>query len=150
VPKAATQWRRGQSGNPKGRPRLNKPKTAIELRELRQLAREYGASAITALAGMAGLVTGVKPAHNEAARIVAIRELLDRGYGRPAQMITGDSNSPLIVDFKWADSSPIVPVPARSIPLTIDAAAVVTDTEAADIATEAPSVSWAARTRGEA
>lgn len=42
-------------------------------------------------------------------------------------MISGDSNQPLIVDFKWADNSPIVRLPTQPTPLTIEATAEADD-----------------------
>jgi hypothetical protein len=35
-------------------------------------------------------------------RVGAMGQLLDRGCARPAQMISGDDNAPLIVDIRWA------------------------------------------------
>jgi hypothetical protein len=40
---------------------------------------------IAGLAGLAGLVEGVRPAQSEQARVAAMKELLDRGHGRPPQ-----------------------------------------------------------------
>jgi hypothetical protein len=51
---------------------------------------------------------------------MAMKELLDRGYGR-TQPLAGDAAGPLIVDFRWADSTPVHPLPPQ--PLTIEAAA---------------------------
>jgi hypothetical protein len=46
-------------------------------------------------------------ATNEAVRLGAARELLDRGYGRPVQAIAGDSAAgSLLIDFRWADEAP--------------------------------------------
>jgi hypothetical protein len=60
----------GQSGNPGGKPRS---------KHLRELCRTYTAGAVTELARLALNAKG------EMTRVVAIRELLDRGYGRPLQ-----------------------------------------------------------------
>ena len=62
---------KGQSGNPGGRPKV--------LGEVQELARQHAPSVIAEFARLA-----LKP-KNETARIAAIRELLDRGYGRPRQ-----------------------------------------------------------------
>jgi hypothetical protein len=64
-------FKKGESGNPGGRPKV----TA----ELRALARVHAPDAIKELVRLA-----IK-AKNETARVAAIRELLDRGYGKPAQ-----------------------------------------------------------------
>ena len=65
------KFRKGQSGNPGGRPKV--------LGEVQELARQYAPKAIVELARLA------LKAKSETARIAAIRELLDRGYGRPQQ-----------------------------------------------------------------
>ncbi len=62
-------FRKGQSGNPGGRPKV--------IAELRTLAREYAPEAMKELAQFA-----VK-ARSEAVRVAAIRELFDRAYGKP-------------------------------------------------------------------
>ena len=67
------KFRKGQSGNPGGRPKV--------LGEVQELARQYAPKAIVELARLA------LKAKNETARIAAIRELLDRGYGRPRQVM---------------------------------------------------------------
>jgi hypothetical protein len=65
------KFRKGESGNPGGRPKV--------LGEVQELARQHVPSAIAELARLA------LKAKSETARIAAIRELLDRGYGRPRQ-----------------------------------------------------------------
>jgi hypothetical protein len=64
---------KGRSGNPGGRPKV--------LGEVQELARQYAPTAIVELARLA------LKARSETARIAAIRELLDRGYGRPRQAV---------------------------------------------------------------
>jgi hypothetical protein len=66
-------FEKGQSGNPAGRPPV--------IGELRELARAHAPEAIKELARLA-----VK-AKSESARISAIRELLDRGFGKPTQFL---------------------------------------------------------------
>src|SRR5262249_29551776 len=51
--------------------------------EIKELAQKYGPEAIAELARLA------TKAESEAARVAAIRELLDRGYGRAVQPIVG-------------------------------------------------------------
>jgi hypothetical protein len=62
----------GQSGNPGGRPKS---------KELRDLCRTYTADAVKMLAKIALKGKG------EMTRVIAIRELLDRSWGRPMQAL---------------------------------------------------------------
>jgi hypothetical protein len=82
---------RGQSGNPGGRPKV--------LGEVQELARQYAPAAIAELARLA------LKAKNETARIAAIRELLDRGYGRSRQAmeISAPAGDPLQLLFEELD-----------------------------------------------
>jgi hypothetical protein len=56
--------------------------------EIRAIAQEHGQKAITELAR---LMTKSK---SEMARIAAAKELLDRGFGKSTQPISGDPDSP--------------------------------------------------------
>ena len=59
--------------------------------ECKACARKYGPAAIRELAKLAGLMPGGKGrAESEQARIAACREILDRGYGKSAQPLTGE------------------------------------------------------------
>jgi hypothetical protein len=64
-------FKKGESGNAGGRPKV--------IAELRELARAHAPDAIKELARLA-----IK-AKSDAARVAAIRELLDRGYGKAGQ-----------------------------------------------------------------
>src|SRR6478672_6013047 len=70
-------FKKGQSGNPGGRPKV--------VAEVKELAREHTAEAIETLVS---IMTNPKSA--PAARVSAANSLLDRGYGKPPQHITGD------------------------------------------------------------
>ena len=88
----------GTSGNPSGRPKV--------VFEIRDLAREFGPAGITKLAEMAGLAPGT-PAEAEAVRVAAIKELLDRGFGKATLPLAGDSSAgPMHFSFTWADATP--------------------------------------------
>lgn len=96
-----------------GRPPGSISKTAAELRTL---AQEFGPSAIQRLALMAGLLPDQPGADSQAVQVAALRELLDRGYGRATQHVGGDGDaSPLQIEFRWADELPAaVPAPAAA------------------------------------
>ncbi len=67
------KFAKGKSGNPGGRPKV--------LGELQELARQHAPEVIAELARLS------LKARNETARIAAIRELLDRGYGKARQSV---------------------------------------------------------------
>jgi hypothetical protein len=93
----ANGWKTG--GRQKGTP--NKA-TA----DIKALARQHGPAVIAELARMSG-VTEAPGAQTEAARIAALRELLDRGYGRATQHLAGDADAaPVHFTFEWAPASP--------------------------------------------
>jgi hypothetical protein len=77
--------RRG--GRQKGTPN----KATVEIKEL---ARAYGPTAIAELARLAGL-TNQPGSENEGTRVSAIKELIDRGYGKATQPISGADGGPL-------------------------------------------------------
>ena len=65
------KFKTGTSGNPGGRPKV--------VGEIQELARQRAPEAIVELARLS------TKAKSETARIAAIRELLDRGYGKARQ-----------------------------------------------------------------
>ncbi len=79
-------FRKGQSGNPGGRPK--------EVAEVRALARKHGQAAIKKLAALL-------KSKDERVVLGAAKELLDRGYGKSAQTITGEGGQgPVAVTFR--------------------------------------------------
>jgi hypothetical protein len=55
---------------------------------------------------LAGL-TDAPGAQHEATRVAALRELLDRGFGKATQHIAGDSDTaPMVISFEWAPAMP--------------------------------------------
>lgn len=69
----------GKSGNPSGRPKVN---TFV-----RDLAREHTEAAIKALA---------EALKDDRHRVAAATALLDRGWGKPVQEVTGADGGPLL------------------------------------------------------
>lgn len=70
-------FKKGVSGNPGGRPK--------EFEELKSLAREHTREAIeTIVAVMRDQLA------DKATRVTAADKLLDRGWGKPAQAMTGE------------------------------------------------------------
>jgi hypothetical protein len=66
----------GQSGNPSGRPKENA--------EVKALARQHAAAAIETLAAIMQDSLSPPPA-----RVAAANSLLDRGFGKPVQEVSG-------------------------------------------------------------
>jgi hypothetical protein len=96
--KTRTSWQQGQSGNIAGRPKV--------VAEIRDQARQFGPQGILKLAQMAGLLADEPPAEAEAVRLGALKELLDRGYGKATTIIAGnESETPVQIDFRWAPAS---------------------------------------------
>jgi hypothetical protein len=77
-------FKKGQSGNPGGRPKV--------VAEVKELARAHTGEAIETLVS---IMTNHKAA--PAARVSAANALLDRGYGKPPQHITGEGGPRYVV-----------------------------------------------------
>jgi hypothetical protein len=78
-----SKFKPGQSGNPGGRPK--------GFAEVRELARHHTVAAIEKLVAI--MTTG----QSEQAQLLAANSLLDRGWGKPTQAITGDPEGPPII-----------------------------------------------------
>lgn len=64
--------------------------------EIKTLARQYSQEALKAL------VNVIRSTDSDSARVAAIRELLDRGYGKATQPISGDEDGPPVpVEIVW-------------------------------------------------
>jgi len=75
-----------------GRPPGSPNKTTVDIRIL---AQQYGPACIVKLAEMAGVAVDAQgralaPAKTEAVRATAIKELMDRGFGKSTQFIATD------------------------------------------------------------
>ena len=90
MPRSSTTFKPGVSGNPNGRP---KKRDDIDIEAL---AKSHAPEAIATL---------VNALHHPKLCVQAAVALLDRGFGRPRQQISGDAGKPLIVDFKWNDGT---------------------------------------------
>lgn len=89
--------------------------------ELRLLARRHTRTAIAVLAGIARSATA--PA---TARIAAVNSLLDRGWGRPNQMLAGDDGSAVAVRITEIVNDIVDPTPLDDIPvLALEARSVI-------------------------
>jgi Family of unknown function (DUF5681) len=76
----STSFRRGQSGNPNGRPRV--------LADVQNAARDHSSEAIETLARIMR-----DPKAPAAARTSAACALLDRGYGKPRQTVHAENTN---------------------------------------------------------
>jgi len=94
------------SGNRgKGRPKGAVNKATADIKAL---AGVYGPDAVKALAGLAGLSRDDKhpKAESEAARVAALKELLDRAYGKAAQPVGGGDGTEAIKHlFGWLNDA---------------------------------------------
>ena len=107
-----------------GRPVGSISKTTAELKTL---AQQHGAAIITKLAELSGVIQGYA-AESQAVQVQAMRELLDRGFGRSTQLLSGDATgAPIAYSFRWADALPHEPEPIAEADDTND----VGDTEIA-------------------
>lgn len=76
------KWLPGQSPNPGGRPKI--------VTDIRDLARQHSETAVATLVNIA------ENGKQESARVAAAAALLDRGWGRPTQPLSGDDDAPPI------------------------------------------------------
>ena len=77
-------FKKGQSGNPGGRPKV--------IAEVKELARAHTGEAIGTLVSIM-----TNPKYAPASRVSAANALLDRGYGKPPQHITGEGGPSYVV-----------------------------------------------------
>lgn len=77
----------GQSGNPNGRPKADPA--------LKEAARAHATAALQVFVD--NLTDG-----NASVRHKAAEALLDRGFGKPVQMVGGDADNPVRALIGWA------------------------------------------------
>ena len=73
----------GQSGNAAGRPKGSPNKATADVKAA---AQHYTEEAVQALAAI------MRDSESDAAKVAAIKELLDRGHGKPTQSVDIDAN----------------------------------------------------------
>lgn len=89
--------------------RGGRPKGAVNkaTRDVRELAQQYTAEALTTLAAI------MREGNNEQARIAAAKELLDRGHGKSTQPIdatlAGKDGGPVKVELYLPDNGRTAP-----------------------------------------
>lgn len=76
--------------------------------DIRSLARSHTASAVRTLAHV--MANKKSPA---AARVGAAEALLNRGWGKPTQMIAGDGENPIEMVMRWASPAEATPDPSE-------------------------------------
>lgn len=79
-----------------GRPKGSANKVTAEVKEL---ARQYGPAAIDELAKLAGLAGRRYKAQAEAAQVAALKEVLDRAYGKATQPIANEEGKAFILQM---------------------------------------------------
>jgi hypothetical protein len=96
--------------------------------EIHEIARQFGPAVIQRLAQLSGVAPGGL-ADSHAVQVAAMRELLDRGWGKATQLIGSDTDRPLAIDFRWADAMPQPLLEPGPAPLTIDVEAEAEDSD---------------------
>ncbi|WP_072389476.1 hypothetical protein [Hyphomicrobium sp. CS1BSMeth3] len=92
MPRGGAQPGERRGGRQKGTPNKS---TA----EVKDIARQHGPAMIEALVKLA------KTAKSETARVAAIKEILDRAYGKAPQALTGEhGEGPVrhVIEVRWA------------------------------------------------
>jgi len=91
APQPVVESTLGRSGNPGGRPK--------EIGEVRDLARQHTSQALSALQAIMN-----DPKAPASARVAASEALLNRGWGRPTQMIAGaEEAGPVHYTISWKE-----------------------------------------------
>lgn len=77
---------KGKTGNPGGRPKLPE-----DVRHVRELARQYTEQAIETLAKV------MRSSKSDSAKVAAVNTILERGWGKAPQPVTGEEGGPVEV-----------------------------------------------------
>jgi hypothetical protein len=110
-PPKGRPFQKGVSGNPGGKPKGE---------HVSVIARAHTADAVKAL---------VLALRSPRERVPAAIALLDRGWGKPVQMIAADPDRPIAIEFAWSDatqdsgvSTPNTHTDARAVATQIEGA----------------------------
>jgi len=82
------------------------------------------------------VATLVKALDDPRHRVAAAQALLDRGWGKPLQMLAADPERPLLIDFQWSDAAPAAHRDKRNIGEQIEGAVIEATVEAALVDTD--------------
>jgi len=113
MPKSDTQFKKGKSGNPKGRPKMESTfsDTARELMEAKEINVSWN---INGKEKKLRLTSDHNMYHGIAAALIveslkgntkAIRELIDRTEGKAIMRASVESNGNIIVNFREKDAN---------------------------------------------
>lgn len=89
--------RGSKPGERRGGRRKGTPNKATA--DIKALAQTYTDEAVQALAGI------MRSSDSDAARVAAVKELLDRGHGKVPQAVTGEGGGPVALAITWLPPS---------------------------------------------
>jgi hypothetical protein len=125
---------KGESGNPRGRPKAT-PERRLEARARREVHRQVGNIVVEARKysdlAVDTLVAIAKDGQTDSSRLNAAVELLNRGYGRPAQSLdlhlSADTITKRLSDMTDAELAALEQRMIAAAPIVLEATAGVSD-----------------------
>lgn len=100
--------------NPRNRKAQPKPPAALDLAGMRSLARSYAGLSVRTLAGIVA-----SQASSDAARVAAANSLLDRGFGKPEQVHSGEISGEIQVIIRALGSNAPATIDVSPNPLQL-------------------------------